>query len=225
MRPIDVRRALELISLAPSGDALVRAYRRLENEGRAAILELDEQRALELAPTLSGSRQTRYGRPAGGFVFDGAVRTIYLQKDEDFRIQAPLLVHELVHCMDESYIASRATELTLYARLKETATRAMQEAAGSFRDPGELTIGDLSEARRAELLASRREALRFSDRRIYAAERAAYRGLHDWVTEICSRLPEYRGFLASLRAQGYVFDRLVTDEEIVRIYGIDPQNL
>ena len=168
----------------------------------------------------------RWGRirgvPAGGFQYDGHVRIISINVDEDPRLLAPLLLHEIAHCLDQEYLQGYARETELYAQLQAAGDLILPEAT---RRTGvamsELIQPHLRPEEYRELVERRKAFEKFQQVRLFRTERKAYSALHRWVQEICERLPAYSGYLNSLRAHGYTFDRHITDQEIVHGYALD----
>ena len=186
--------------------------------GRVEIVEFPRD---SLPGELRESHQGGLGRPAGGFSFQGGKPLIYLEAGSEIRLRAPMLFHEMVHAVDIEYLASFDESLRLWKIFRG---RVEAELARASRlrgiDPSQLTGDQLPRGTWLELVKLRRAAQAYDQIRLYKAERRAWSLLHRWVEEVCRAMPEYRQWLERARAEGHVFDRPVTDEEIRRGYAL-----
>jgi hypothetical protein len=184
-----------------------------------------EIRILHMKPDSLGADGVD-GTPAGGFIFDGRGRRIYVDRDEELGLQAPLLFHEMVHSLDEEYITSFGMSEKLWANLRTRSQALLRLVAYRKGKPAEEILGsDLEPAELDELARLKARCQTHDHRRIFRAERKAYAALAELTAELSRLVPGYADFLTEKRGEGHILDRPVTDAEIVVGYRLNPAYL
>ncbi len=210
-----------LIGRSVLGRQVLERFLPLLQSGRLDIVEFA---ATGPAPELlQGSRSAGPGRPAGGFSVVRGRPTLWIQSGPALEIRAALLFHEMIHAVDDEFVASFEESARRWKQFRARAEADLRQTARlrGIREE-EVTGEDLTPSARLALVRLRRLAESYDALRIYRAERRAYNGLYRWVQEVCDVVPGYRARLVKARDEGYVLDRAVSDEEIRRGYGLDP---
>lgn len=212
---------LGFISRSEQGAALVA---QVQERICAGGLEIIHATQIEL-DRLRGPRA--HGHASAAFVMDANEsrskdgRILYLAGLE-VGVSAALLAHECVHATDELFIRSHVEESRLWAALEAASTLYLREASSRLgRSISSLGAEDLREEHLDQMHRLKCEWQRFADQRLFRAERRAYDWMEAWVCDMDQRQPGFRAYLAQKRSDGYVLDRVITDQELVRVYGLD----
>ena len=200
-----IEAALELIGQCPIGRVVADQIRPLLSSGDVKIQQLSEP----ASPNYNDLKQIvpKKGHVGGGFTFDGKDKVIWLDLNGPSELLAALLLHEAVHAVDESFLRSFEEATRLIEKFKGEAQLALKndEVAGR--------VGD-------SLLGLWNEAERFYQRRLFRAERRAYDVQLEWIQQAATRLKHYPHLMRQAYAHGYVFERKMSDQEIISAYGL-----
>lgn len=214
-----VEESFKLMAFSGAGRKVLKEFLPRYSKGEIQIRFLDPSVSMEV---MGGANLA--GIPAGGFVFDGQRKTIFIEKDMEVGLLAPLLFHEMVHSVDEDYLNSYPQQEKLWESFRQKSKSILQK--GSERTGkaySELTPLDLTLDETEELQALREETERFDQVRLFIAERKAYTELFVFVDQLSQCLPGYSEYVGAQVARGYVLNRPITDEEIVQGYRFNCQ--
>lgn len=162
------------------------------------------------------------GKPAACFVYAKGKRTIYYQQGEELGILALLLFHEILHSVDEDYIASLKTQELLWSDFVKKSQAILADTAIRLdKKSNQIEKNDLKYAEIEEIESLKEKSKRHDHVHLFITEKKAYSELFIFINELKETIPEYLHYLQNKKEQGYLFHRNITDEEIVEGYHLN----
>ncbi len=202
-------RAYRLLVCSPLGRRTLDQFLPLLSHAQVEIRVLDERTQAELA-----TGNLLQGDPAGAFCFDGVKRTIFIEPGLETGLLAPLLFHEMIHCLDEDYLKSFSKNEANWGSLRARAKALI------IQDPAKLTQAHLS-----EVAALKREAEALDHQRLFMTERKAHKATYWVVQELVDAIEGYRFYVSRQKKIGFDLNQWVSEAEIIRKYGLNPNVL
>jgi len=161
------------------------------------------------------------GQAAAAFTYDGREKVIYIDPAAELGILIPILVHEITHCTDEDYLASREQHEELMLRLRSEASRVMETASRRLKVPrNRLTRADCPKEEIDQLVELRIACERFDHMRTFKAEVKAYLEQYRVTLELVRKFPDYGNYLRRWEKQGYILIRPLRAEDIIEKYRL-----
>jgi hypothetical protein len=210
---------LELIAKTHLGRELLKEFIPRLLMKQIEVLEFDP---LEKVPEelCSGRRASGSGLPSGGFSIRKGIPTVWIERTADVEIRAAILVHEMVHALDSEYHATFPESEIRWRKFREAAEAQVRAASQRLGIAETEILGEhLHEEGRRELIKLRRASQWFDEKRLFEAERKAYRVLYHWIQEAVVVVPGYRESLERARSRGCILDQQVSDQQIIEGYG------
>lgn len=219
MQADGLKAELELIAKTHLGRELLKEFIPRLIVKQIEVLEFNP---LEKVPEelCSGRRASGSGLPAGGFSIRKGVPTIWIERTADVEIRAAILVHEMVHALDSDYHATFPESEIRWRRFREAAESQVREASKRLGIAESEILGEhLQDQGRRELIKLRRSSQWFDEKRLFEAERKAYRVLYHWIQEAVNGVPGFRESLERARSRGCILDQPISDQQIIEGYG------
>ncbi|MGK5088505.1 hypothetical protein WDW86_13180 [Bdellovibrionota bacterium FG-2] len=204
-----IERAYRLIVCSALGRRTLDQFLPLVSRGQVDLRVLDERNQKEIA-----AGNLLQGDPAGAFYFDGVRRVIFLEPGLETGLLAPLLFHEMIHCLDEDYLKSFLQNEKNWLELR---TRAKAIVG--------LDVATLTQSHLAEIVELKREAEGFDHQRLFKTERKAHSATYWLVQEFIDSIEGYRFYISRQKKNGFELDRWVSEAELIRKYGLNPETL
>ena len=159
---------------------------------------------------------------AAAFVYDGNTKTIYIDKDSEVGVAAPLLLHEIVHSLDQDYIGTFARNNELWKLFRTRGKEIMAQAAARVGKPEkQLKDSDFNQAELDQLYKLKTESDKFNDIRDFRTERLAYGAQDQFIREFTSTFPCYDGYISAHGKKGHILHKFLSDDEIVKGYNLN----
>jgi hypothetical protein len=209
-----IEESFRFMAFSSTGRRVLKEFLPRYSKGEIQIRSLDPAISMK---AVGGASLT--GTPAGGFVFDGQKKTIFIENGMEIGLLTPLLFHEIVHSVDEDYLNSYFRQEKLWETFRIKSKKILQ--AGSERTGksfAELTACDLLIEETETIKTHQEESERFDQVRLFIAERKAYTELFILVDQLCKSLSGYSEYIRAQVERGYVLTRPITDAEIVKGY-------
>lgn len=158
------------------------------------------------------------GRRAAA-VYDVDTKTIFVNRSEQIGTVAPILLHEIVHSLDQDFTRSVERERQLWSEFDRDINAILRDVAVRARkQPDDLEQHDFAPEELARMRRMKSVIEEFRDVRVYRAERVAYDMYYNVLVELADLFPKYykNGPLARTNVRPY------DDEELIRTEGLDP---
>lgn len=218
----EIKSSLETIlnwmEQAPTGWRFVEKFRPLLASGQAKVQQITPEIVKE-----NTAQGTPIDLAEGMFVYDGSVRTIYIDFNQELGQLLPTLFHEMVHALDPEYLKSFwKVEHARQSFKKKTLDILEVTSARVHKAISDLIGSDCTLNEFATLQTERQTYEKLRQARLFAAERKAYVFQFQFVKEMSELFPQFKVYCQELSRNGFSVDVSMTDEEICARYGLDP---
>lgn len=156
------------------------------------------------------------GKAAAFFWHGHGKRIIYLEKSQLLGITVPLLVHEIIHSIDDRFLDPQKDKTIRHRILEARAREMLKQMSKNFSLPPDAILGKHCSPSQLSLLRELQcEKLKHQQFQLLRAEKIAYDIQYKVTEELMRQDPAYRDFLRAWELKkGYIFTRPVTSEEI-----------
>jgi len=165
--------------------------------------------------------EERAGGRLAAALYSPMRRTIYIDRSQPVGFVAPILLHEIVHSLDQDAARAAEGETALWKVLAEALDAEIDDAAEKG-DKGvdQVTLRDLSPTQISRLGQARLALAQYRDVRIYRMERVAYDVYKQVLRDLSALFPAYYG---PRLAAGW--DQAYGDDALARAENLDPATI
>lgn len=195
------------------------ALLRKTRTGRAVLAKFDPKFGFEVKVEQYRDEMKRAEKRRAAALYDLEKRTIYIDRTESVGNLAPILLHEIVHSLDNDYRRAVEKEKELWGEFDRELENLLRLVASRRRKAVEsLTEEDFTQGELNDIIRMKLAMEQFRDIRIYRAERVAYDLYFEVLKELSAQYPDFylsRGRqLSSLKP--------FSDRDLTRVEGLSP---
>lgn len=213
--------AFSLLCYSPRARLILFNFQEKLNQGEIEIRPFDRER-LKISFPLQAYR----GIPEASFTYDGKKGIVSLQFGMERGLAAPLLMHEILHALDENFLQATLYRAKLVEELRAFGAYVLDKESKNLSKPStEILLQDCSSKDRAQLLQLRKAFEKFDHQMTFESEKIAYREQYKIMEELFKNIPFYRGYLQRFREYHNIVLYPVSDDQIIYRYRLNPAYL